>query len=113
MKIKLKEIIDSIEEIQQVSQLKFPAKKAFELATLLEDLNSHCRLYEEIKNQKILDNSTDKKTVDQDKIEGFIKEINELLSKEIEVMDFHLEKSDFDGQNISAAQIMRLKWLIK
>lgn len=113
MIIKLKEIVNSVSALQEVSKLSFPATQAFELAKMLETANEELSLYDKVRNAKILQYSSDQKKVDDDKIDDFFKDINELLEKEIELPDFRLEKSDFEEKDITAQQVMLLKWLIK
>lgn len=113
MKVKLKEIVNSVAEVRELRQLKFKASLTFSLVNFMNHLNKEMQSYEEVRNKKILEYSTDKKKVDDDKIPLFMDEMNSLLEKEIEVPDFKLKESDFSGSDISPDHIFRLKWLIE
>ena len=113
MKISLKTLVNSFTSLKEVSGLKFTANRAFEIAKFLNKISEEMQTYEKIRMETALKFSSDKKQVDENKMDSFLKEINELLIREIEIPDFHFTKQDFEGKDLTPEQIINLNWLIK
>ncbi len=112
MKVTLNNLTNSVQSLQELTSLKFKASVAFQLVKLVKSIETELKSYEEVRVSTIKKYSTDGETVDEDKIQEFIKEITELSGKEVEIYDYSLLQSDLSDKEVSAKQLIQLEWLI-
>lgn len=112
MKIFLRDLVTSIDSLKELATLKFKAAKAFQIAKFIKAVESELQDYESIRVETVKKYSSDGKAVDNDKIVDFGNELNELLSKVVEVPDCNISESDLESFELSASLLVQLQWLI-
>lgn len=114
MKVKLGNITNSLDAVRVIVSAKMPCTKSYALAKLVKAMDAELAAFEEVKNNAILKFSSDGNKVDDDKIELFVAEVNELLKVDIELPDVSLSAQDLEDSKveISASDILRLDWLL-
>lgn len=114
MVVTLKTLVESFDPLKSLASNKFKATVAFELAALIKNIRQHVEVYEETRNECAKKYSSNDQSVDQENIPVFIKELNELLDKEVEIPDFTLSKADVENFELIPLHLAVLnEWLIK
>ena len=129
MKITNKLVIDSVESLNQLSELKLPVKTAFRLAKITRKMNEVLETYNEVLT-KIQQNHVDKdedgnrKTVDDPNDpnikrlvfsdpKAFAEAYGELLEIETEVDFNKLSVEDLGSIEVTPATLFSIDWLIE
>lgn len=91
IKIKIGEVVNSIEQIKALQEVVFPVKISYKISRLVNKLNPELSTYDETRNKLIKEygevNSETKmlEVKDPENIKMFLEKINEVLSTEIEL----------------------------
>lgn len=129
MKITNKLVVDSVESLNQLSELKLPVKTAFRLAKITKTLNGILETYNEVLsklqqdhvekdedgNPKTLDdpnNSNVKRLVFADPA-AFKAAYQELLDIETEVNFKKLSLEDLGTIEVTPATLFNVEWLVE
>lgn len=123
MKVVLRDLLQSIDALRSLAQIKFKATLSFKVVKLLKEAEVQFKDYEEIRQQKVKQyNLADapSESASQEEKDLYLarrnvadSELNVLLDSEVEMYDLKLKASDFDGQEISSAHLMLLHWLVQ
>lgn len=106
---------------QDVSKLKLPTNLAFDMVKVAKRVNEEVEAFNQVRNDKIKEFGKEKTegkgdcqiTPEMETWEQFIKEINELSEKEIEIDLPEISREDIKNDSIEVEVLMRLDWLIK
>ena len=101
MKLQLKEIINSTEQIKSLLEVKLPIKVSYRLMRLIDKLQPELKIYDDKRNELVKEFGTkqengDMKVEDPKKLEEFSKKMVELWDVEVDV-DFDKLKIDEMG----------------
>ena len=115
MLIKLSEVINNVENLKAIQEVKLPVKISYRIARLVNKLQPEANLYEEkrvnlLKELGELDEKGEKYDIKYGTIENqakFWKEISELLAMEIEI-DFTKIKVEELGEVNMEAKLLNL-----
>lgn len=113
MKITVRTIVSSLEALRELSQLKFKAVQAFNVAKVVKDCQTHLENYDVVRVSTIKKFSTDGNQVDENRINDFSNELNEVLDQEVEVYTHSLSLEDFSDLTLAPGHLLLLEWLIK
>lgn len=98
MKIKLSEVVNNLENLQNLFKNKLPVKVAYRLKRLSAKLDSELKTYDETKNALILEIAKD--LPDNTKItKENVEELKEFNKKHAELLDTEVE-IDFEPINV-------------
>lgn len=118
MKISLKTLYASFDALKALSQLPLKAALSYDLSCLLNHVEKEVQIFENVRFNLIKrlgsltdDNSTYK--VNPENMASYEEEINELLSKELEIENVTLFLDDLGDNKLEPVHMMSLKWLIK
>ena len=121
--LKTRQVIDSVKSLNHILGLSLPAKISFELAVLVNDLQTTIKSYNSVYSENvkkygtiILDaegKETEEYEFTKENRAKFDKEIDSILDIEVDVKIPEIKKSDFNGQNIVPIFLVELGWLIK
>lgn len=123
MKVRLKDVFNSLDALRSLAQIKFKASLAFKLVKLLKDAEMHLKEYENVRVQKVEQYNLSPAPSESDSQE--LKdlyvarknvadmELNELLDSYVDVYDVKLSESDFEGHEISSGHLLLLHWLME
>lgn len=126
--MKLKTLVESKTALEGLLKGSLPIDIAWDIKKFIKVINPELASYEEIRTQKVIEmgyecEDENKKKIHKVKDENFgefVKQINELLNKEVEVVipqikiDDIKKFKDVNGKNIeiSIEHLMILDWLI-
>jgi len=90
MKIKLADIINSLESLKALQEVKFPVKVSYRLKRLVDKLDPEVKLFYEKRNEMIMELGTKQedgstKIVEDEKLKTFAEELTKLGEVEIDV----------------------------
>lgn len=119
MKITLKEIIESKNQLSRLLDKKIEINKTFDLIGVFSCIEEEIKKYEEVRKKKIMqygeeiDGKPGYYSVKPENLEVFLKEEQELLEREIDLQDIFISKEDIKDESIEPIILLQLKWLIK
>jgi len=130
--MKLRQIVEAKPVIEKIINGKIPVTIGWNLKLLVEKSNPELLSFEQIKNQKVKEYGTevkDEKDIlvgyevkeDSDNFKEYMKEIDELLDKEINLETNFISKNDFENLKdikgnvllLNFNEIKAIDWLIK
>ena len=136
MSIKLIELINSVESLNYLSELKLPAKTSFVIGKFLKDVTPEIETYNKIRSERVkeygtvmLDEEGKEVTDDSGNVrysfkdkgsnelnengKKFIEEMNEVEEKELDIKIPEINISDLSFNTIEPKYLIKLYWLIK
>lgn len=118
MEIKLITLINSMETIKELSQLKIKAKTSWALAKTAKLMEAEVATFEEVRKKKIEEIATDEEDgnvvikPNTPEMEKFQAEINELLLSEVTIDAKKISIEDLGDNEIEFGKLLQLEWLI-
>lgn len=116
MKIKLYEILNSIDILQQLRNQKFSIKVSYKIQRNLKQIQNEIDEINKIKKELIDKYSEDledkKKFIPENKIEKINKELQDLLEEEIELDILKINIDEFI-LDISPNELSKIEWMIE
>lgn len=111
MKIKLSQIMNSIEVLQDFGNKKFPSKTSFRIQRNLRTIDPEIKMFEQERMKLIEKYKDEKNNISKESMETLNKELRELLEQELEldIMQLGIDELSFD---ISPNDLMRIEWMI-
>lgn len=89
MKVKLSQIVNSIEQFKSLQQIKLPIKIAYKIARLVNKLQPEIDTFDKKRNELIMElgtkNEDETTSVKPDKLKEFTEKYNELLDIDVEI----------------------------
>ena len=115
MKLQLGEILQNRDAIEALSKLSLPGLKAFEVMEFVEDVDKNLDRYNKIRQETIKRLGSEKKDEegnptgemfidpqDTESFQSFLREMNDLLVKEVNLPDLELTKDQFNLGAVNA-----------
>ena len=120
MKIKLGILYNSYIDVASFLNEKFPAKLAFKLGKLYQDMTPIIENFDKVKKEScskyggvVKESENSYKFEDKDKEAECIKELDDLFSEEIELDFSPISINDLDGLSIEPSKLItKLSWII-
>lgn len=124
MKLKLIELVGSVEALNKLSETQLPASVAFSLGKFLKSITNDIETYDKVKKEKAIQYGTPVEG-DPDKVtfmengeltengKKYVEEMQEIENKEIELEIPEIKISDLGSVKFGAKDIIALTWLIK
>ena len=115
MKLKLAEIVESVDGIKELSALKLPAKTAYQIARNMKLINAELDEFNKARSSLITDKygvrseDGDSFQVPPKNVEKFTKEMTDLLNMEINLDIYPVELTD--EVLLSADTMYRISWM--
>lgn len=124
MNIKLQDIVENIEGLNDFSKMSLPAATAFKAARLLKRLNEEINIYQQTRTQvitKYAERNADGSfrqdgnnlIIPKDKIEVCNKELQDLLNTEIEVNIIPFKLEELQDLHFTPSQLLLLQNFIE
>lgn len=113
--MKLWVIVNSISPINELLKLKMDVQKAFEIMTFVKKLDPEIKSFNELREAKIKELGEEKDgsvRVKDERIDEYVKYMNELAEKEIDIEPPKLKKEDLKG-DIEVSTLMALDFLFE
>ena len=114
MKVKLAQVVGSVEPLGKLMSNPMPAATAFRCAKVLKAVQSELETYDEARKTLIEkygeDGEMKPESKDWDK---FIKEMNTLLDEEINVNGKKIKADSLSKIEVAPTDLLSLDWLIK
>ena len=121
--MKIKEIYELNEGLKTIVDKELPIKVSFLIQKVLSIIEIEIRNAEVIR-QKIIKKYTDEEAtkklkepgkvqLQEDKLEDFNREINELMDQEVDIKLKKIKIDDLDGITIKPIELNRLKYIIE
>lgn len=114
MKIKLGQLVNSMEPLNNLLAEKMPISTAFRLSSIVKKVQGVLEDYDKLRGELIKKYGKDDKIEPTDKNwEKFVKEMNELLATEQTLSIDKIDKSSLSKCEMSARDLMALEFMIK
>ena len=120
MSTKLGQIVNAQEGLEILVNLKFKAKKLFEVSKFVELATKEIESFNKVREEKIKQygekievDGKELFSVSEDNKDTFLSEITDLLETEIEIDVPEIRLEDFGDVEMSPKQYLSLKWFIK
>jgi hypothetical protein len=112
MIIKLEQIINGVESLKELQEVKLPVKISYRIARLVVKLQPELTVYENKRNELIKELGTEQengdfKITDPEKLKTFTEKMKELWDMEVEI-DWELLKIDDLGDIVVAPKLLNL-----
>jgi hypothetical protein len=124
-KIKLKDVVNSIEALKILGEQKLPIFTSFKISLFLKNVSPEVEIYEKERNKLMLelgkpDKSKDEKgneidifKFEPEKGKEFTEKLTEILEVELSVNKPDISIKDLGNINIEPRHLVALGWLIK
>jgi hypothetical protein len=119
MKTTLSKVVNAIEPLNAIIDMDLPARTAFKVMTLADELDEHVQRYNKLRTElfqkygdAVLDeegNDTGQIQIAAENNEAFAREHQDLLSEEIELHPVRITLADLEQVNIKPRDLMRLR----
>lgn len=100
MRIKLDKLILSRDSLTKISKLNFKSSILFKISDIIAKVEEQYAIFEKIRSEKVKQYSSDGEKVDEDKVLEYKKEIEDMVTQEVEVIfdkiDVGLLSSEID-----------------
>jgi hypothetical protein len=115
MKVKLSQLVNSVEALNKLSEEKLKSTVAFALAVNMRNVDPIVKEFSAQRQQLVDDNSIEDesgdKMIDPEKLESVNEELKELLEEEVDVTIKKVPAAKLP--DMTPADIMRIDYLIK
>lgn len=118
MKVKLNNIIGSVEIIRKLTQQSLPVKLAFRFLALTKQLDEQLKTFEEARISLIKKYGEELEdggfSVKPENVQEFSVEMNELLNEEISIEFTRINVESFpDTLELSASDLGKVEWILE
>lgn len=114
--MKLWQLVNSINAINELLSIKLPLKTAFKLKVFVKNIDDELKSYEEIRTnliKELWEEVDGNIKVKEENINEFITKLNELLEQDTKTEVIELSIDELWEWNIDTKTLLQLDWLIK